>query len=115
VYPDGRSILIMDSIRRARYREGFEREVFMKPHEVYKVAFDVGWLSQNFNKGHRIRITIASTGAPFYDPNPNTGEPLTIEFPANTFVAKNMLHMGKQYASKIIAPMILCEPAKAGL
>lgn len=115
VYPDGRSILIMDSIRRARYREGFEREVFMKPHEVYKVAFDVGWLSQNFNKGHRIRITIASTGAPFYDPNPNTGEPLTIEFPANTFVAKNTLHMGKQYASKIIAPMILCEPSDAGL
>ena len=105
VYPDGRSILIMDYVRRARYREGFEREVFMKPGEVHKVAFDVGWLSQIFNKGHRIRVTVASTGAPFYEPNPNTGEPLTIDFPANAVVAKNTLHVSKQHASKIIAPV----------
>ena len=41
--------------------------------------FDVGWTSQVFNRGHRIRVTVASTGAPFYEPNPNTGEPLTLE------------------------------------
>ena len=29
VYPDGRSILLMDYVRRARYREGYEKEVFM--------------------------------------------------------------------------------------
>ena len=106
VYPDGRSILIMDYIRRARYREGYDREVFLKPGEVTKVNFDVGWLSQVFNKGHRIRITVASTGAPFYEPNPNTGEPLTLEFPANAVVAKNNLHVNRQHASRIIAPVI---------
>lgn len=106
VYPDGRSILIMDYVRRARYREGFEREVFMKPDEVYKVAFDVGWLSQIFNKGHRIRITVASTGAPFYEPNPNTGEPLTIDFPESTVVARNALHLNKTNASRILAPVV---------
>jgi putative CocE/NonD family hydrolase len=106
VYPDGRSILIMDYIRRARYRHGFEREVLMKPGEIEKVAFDVGWLSQVFNKGHRIRITVASTGAPFYEPNPNTGEPLTIEFPANAIVAKNSLQVNKGHASRILAPVI---------
>ncbi len=106
VYPDGRSILIMDYVRRARYRDGYDREVFLKPGEVAKVNFDVGWLSQIFNKGHRIRITVASTGATFYEPNPNTGEPLTLEFPANTFVAKNNLHVNQQHASRIIAPVI---------
>ncbi|MEI8379496.1 MAG: CocE/NonD family hydrolase [Planctomycetota bacterium] len=109
VYPDGRSILIMDYVRRARYRDGYEREVFMQPGEVYKVAFDVGWLSQIFNKGHRIRVTVASTGAPFYEPNPNTGEPLTIDFPANAVVAKNTLHVNRKNASRILAPVI---PAK---
>ena len=79
VYPDGRSILIADSIRRARYREGFDREVFLEPEKITKVTFDVGWLSQIFASGHRIRVTVASTGAPFYEPNPNTGAPLTIE------------------------------------
>src|SRR6185437_5541076 len=39
VYPDGRSILLMDYIRRARYREGYEKEVFLEAGKVNKVAF----------------------------------------------------------------------------
>lgn len=105
VYPDGRSILLIDYIRRARYREGYEKEVMMKPNTVYKVAFDVGWLSQVFNKGHKIRVTVASTGAPFYEPNPNTGEPLTMEWPAEAVVAKNALHHERPNASRVIAPV----------
>lgn len=105
VYPDGRSILIIDYIRRARYREGYEKEVFMELGKIYKVAFDVGWLSQIFNKGHRIRVTVASTGAPFYEPNPNTGEPLTIEFPGNAVAATNTVYHNAQQASRIVAPV----------
>ncbi|QDU82136.1 Cocaine esterase [Polystyrenella longa] len=105
VYPDGRSILLVDMVRRARFRDGFEEEKMMKPGEVYPVKFNVGWLSQIFNKGHRIRITVASTGAPFYEPNPNTGEPLTIETPEKQFVATNQIHHNKIHASKVIAPV----------
>ena len=89
VYPDGRSILIMDNVRRARFRDSWDREVLMKPGEVYKIAFDVGYLSQVFNKGHRIRVSVSSTGAPFYDPNPQTGEALTVE-PAKNLSAATM-------------------------
>ena len=106
VYPDGRSILIIDYIRRARFREGYDREILLKPGEVCKVAFDVGWLSQIFNKGHRIRMTVASTGAPFFEPNPNTGEPLTIDFPANAVVARNSLQVNRNFASRITAPVV---------
>lgn len=106
VYPDGRSILIMDYIRRARYREGYDKEVFLVPGEIAKVAFDVGSLSQIFNRGHRIRVTIASTGAPFYEPNPNTGDPLTIEPPTQTVVAKNAIHHSRKHASRVIAPQV---------
>lgn len=105
VYPDGRSILIADYIRRARYRDGFEKEVFMDPDKIYKVAFDIGWMSQIFNSGHRIRVTVASTGAPFFEPNPNTGEPLTIEFPEKTVVATNRVYHNSQYSSRVIAPV----------
>jgi uncharacterized protein len=105
VYPDGRSILLMDYVRRARYREGYEKEVFLEPGKVARVAFDVGWTSQIFNRGHRIRITVASTGAPFFEPNPNTGEPLTIEPPKKTVVARNAVHHDRRYASRIIAPL----------
>jgi hypothetical protein len=106
VYPDGRSILIIDYVRRARYREGYEREVFLEPGKVAKVAFDVGWLSQIFNKGHRIRVTVASTGAPFYEPNPNTGEPLTIDPPERQVVAHNSVQTNRQNASRVLAPVV---------
>ncbi len=77
----------------------------MKPLEVYKIAFPVGWISQIFNKGHRIRVTIASTGAPLYEPNPQTGKPLTIEQPDDAQIAVNTLHHNQKYATKIIAPV----------
>lgn len=105
VYPDGKSILIVDYPWRLRYREGFDREVFMEPGKVYKVAFDVGRMSQIFNKGHQIRVTIASTGAPLYEPNPQTGTPLTIAFPKNVVAATNTIHHNRVNASRIIAPL----------
>lgn len=105
VYPDGRSILIIDYPIRARYRDGFEKEVLMEPGKVYKVEYDIGWLSQIFNAGHRIRVTIASTGAPLYEPNPQTGKPLTIEFPKDAVAATNTIHHNKVRASRILAPV----------
>ncbi len=105
VYPDGRSILIVDMVRRARFRDGFEKETLMEPGKVYKVPFEVGWLSQIFNKGHRIRVTVASTGAPFYEPNPNTGEPFTIDPPRKRMVARNTIFHNRRYASRVLAPI----------
>lgn len=104
VYPDGRSMLLMDYPRRARYREGFDHEKLLKPGEAAKLAFDVGWTSIIFNRGHRIRVTIASTGYPLYEPNPQTGGPQTIEFPKNAQVATNTIHHSLVLASRIIAP-----------
>jgi hypothetical protein len=69
------------------------------------VAFDVGWISQVFNAGHKIRVTVASTCAPFIEPNPNTGEPLTIKFPKNAVVAKNTIYHNGKHASRVIAPI----------
>ena len=105
VYPDGRSILLIDSVLRARFRDGFEREKLMSPGQVYKFAFDVGWLSQIFNRGHRIRVVVSGTGADFYEPNPNTGEAITIDPPAKTLVARDTLYLSGPHASRIIAPV----------
>ncbi|HYH64501.1 MAG TPA: CocE/NonD family hydrolase, partial [Urbifossiella sp.] len=105
VYPDGRSMLVMDYVRRLRYRDGYEKEVLMEPGRVYPVNFDVGWTSIAFNKGHRIRVTVASTGAPFYEPNPNTGEPLTLDPPERVVTAVNHLHHDRTRPSRVVAPV----------
>ena len=110
VYPDGRSILIVDYPHRLRYRDGFDHEVLMKPGEIVKVAFDVGWISQIFNKGHRIRVTVSSTGAPLYEPNPQTGKPATIEFPDDAVTATNTIFHDQNHGSRILAPVTMLGP-----
>jgi predicted acyl esterase len=80
--------------------------VLMQPGKIYRVAFDVGSLSQIFNTGHLIRVTVASTGAPFYEPQPQTGEPLAIESPANAVTATNTVFHQCSHASRVIAPVV---------
>ena len=105
VYPDGRSILLADYPWRMRYREGFRNQVLMNRDRVYPVRFRVGWMSQIFNTGHRIRVTVASTGSPLYEPNPQTGKPATIEFPSDARKAINTIHHSSRYSSRILAPV----------
>jgi uncharacterized protein len=113
VYPDGRSILIVDYPWRMRYRDGLDQEKLMEQGEVHQVKFPVGWMSQNFNRGHRIRVTIASTGAPLYEPNPQNGKPLTIEFPDDAQTAINTVFHNSKQASRIIAPVSSADQAKS--
>ncbi|MGE3776158.1 MAG: CocE/NonD family hydrolase [Pirellulaceae bacterium] len=105
VYPDGRSMLLVDYPLRARYREGFDHEALLEPGKVTPLSWDIGWVSIIFQRGHRIRVTVASTGAPLYEPNPQTGEPLTIESPPQPVVATNTIHHDRQFASRILAPV----------
>lgn len=105
VYPDGRSILLVDYPQRLRFREGFDREVLMQPGEVYRVKFPVGWLSQIFAKGHRIRVTVAGTGAPFYEPNPQTGGPMAVDGAGEAVVATNTIHHAAGRASRLLVPL----------
>ncbi len=106
VYPDGRSILLVDYPLRARYHEGFDHQKLLVPGEVTKLAWDIGWTSIIFNKGHRVRITIASTGAPYYEPNPQTGAPIShfITEPGETAI--NTIWHDTAHASRVILPVI---------
>ncbi|HEV7406356.1 MAG TPA: CocE/NonD family hydrolase [Chthoniobacteraceae bacterium] len=109
VYPDGRSMLLMDYPLRARYREGFEKQVLLTPGEPAKLAWHIGWTSIIFNKGHRIRVTIASTGAPLYEPNNQTGGPQTIDWMKDAVSATNTIWHDQAHPSRIVVP--LAKPA----
>lgn len=105
VYPDGRSILIIDYPQRVRYREGFDKEVMMKPGEIYPVNFPVGWISQVFAKGHRIRVTVASTGAPYYEPNPQNGKDFPAPMADDAVVATNTIYHSAGHPSRLMVPV----------
>lgn len=104
VYPDGKAYNLDETIQRVRYREGYEKEVFMEKDKVYEVKLSALSTSNFFPKGHKIRIEISSSNFPRFDRNLNTG--------GNNFdekvgvIAKNKVHHSTKYPSRIILPMI---------
>ena len=75
-YPDGLAINITDSIMRARFRNGWDREEFLEPGQAYLFEFELFPTSNVFAAGHRVRLDISSSNFPRFDVNPNTGGPL---------------------------------------
>jgi putative CocE/NonD family hydrolase len=104
VYPDGKAYNLDETIQRVRYREGYDKEVFMEKDKVYEVKLSALSTSNFFPKGHQIRIEISSSNFPRFDRNLNTG--------GNNFdekvgvIAKNKVHHNTKYPSRIILPMI---------
>ncbi|MFC4635795.1 CocE/NonD family hydrolase [Dokdonia ponticola] len=104
VYPDGTAYNLDETIQRVRYREGYDKEVFMEKGEVYKVALTPMSTSNYFKKGHRIRIEISSSNFPRFARNLNTGGNNYDE--KEGVVAQNNVHHSSMYPSYIRLPMI---------
>jgi hypothetical protein len=104
IYPDGAERLVLDSALRARFREGFDREVFMKKGQAYKFTIDLWCTSLIFNKGHRIGIHVTSSNDPRFDPNPNTGKPLRSD--SETRIANNTVHHDRAHPSRALLPVV---------
>jgi putative CocE/NonD family hydrolase len=104
VYPDGRAFNLQDGILRVRYREGFDRSVWMKPGESYRLQIDLHSTSNYFPAGHRIRLEISSSNFPRLDRNLNTGGRNYDE--ARWVVAENDVHHAGGRESYILLPVI---------
>lgn len=104
VYPDGRAFNLDETIQRARYREGYDKEVFMEEGEVYKLDLSPLATSNYFEKGHRIRIEISSSNFPRFARNLNTGGDNYNE--SEGVIAENKIHHSKEYPSQIRLPLM---------
>jgi len=104
VYPDGRAYNLDETIQRARYREGYEKEVFMKEGEVYKLEMTPMSTSNYFKKGHKIRIEISSSNFPRFTRNLNTGGNNFDE--SQGIVARNIIYHNQSYPSQIKLPIV---------
>ena len=107
VFPDGTSVNLhgLDAgYLRMRYRNGLDHQELMKPGEVYKIRVGDIYTSNLFKRGHRIRLTISSSIAPHYDPNPNTGTEIASESVLKPAI--NKIWTGTRYPSALILPVI---------
>ena len=104
VYPDGRAYNLDETIQRARYRDGYDKEVFMDKGKVYKVSLSPMSTSNYFKKGHRIRIEVSSSNFPRFARNLNTGGNNYDE--KTGVIATNNIHYSENYPSQIRIPVI---------
>lgn len=104
VYPDGRAYNLDETVQRVRYREGYDKEVFMEQGTVYKVPVSPMSTSNYFAPGHSIRIEVSSSNFPRFVRNLNTG--------GNNFdetvgvIANNKVHHSPAYPSQIRLPIV---------
>ena len=105
VHPDGRAFNIDETIQRVRYREGYDKEVFMEKGKVYKVNMTPMSTSNYFKKGHQIRIEISSSNFPRFARNLNTGGNNYDE--TKSVIANNKIYHSKKHPSSITLPIVI--------
>ena len=103
VHPDGKAYNLDETIQRVRYRQGYDKEVFMEKGKVYKLDLTPLSTSNYFKKGHRIRIEISSSNFPRFARNLNTGGNNYDE--ADGIIAHNSVHHSAKYPSQIKVPV----------
>jgi hypothetical protein len=104
VEPDGTAYIIDDTILRARFREGYDREVFMARGKTYKLDFTPMTTANTFMPGHRIRVEVTSSSFPKYARNLNTGG--RNEFEKDPVIANNTVKHSKAEPSYIVLPVV---------
>ena len=107
VYPDGRSMLMADGMRRLRYRGSFSAPEPMKPGELYEVQVDCWSTSLVVNQGHRLRVSVTSSNSPRYDVNPGTGQPWVDGGPI--MKQTNRIFCDAAHPSRIVLPVVKAE------
>ena len=100
VYPDGRSIILTDGIRRLRFRLSYRTGELLTPGQVYPVRVELQNLGMTFLKGHRIRVVISSSDYPRFDINLNNGDSLYTA--GDTLVADNLFYHDSRLPSRVI-------------
>ncbi|MFO7587798.1 MAG: CocE/NonD family hydrolase, partial [Gemmatimonadota bacterium] len=104
LHPDGRAFNLDETIQRVRYREGYDRQVFMEPGVVYEVEVSPMSTSNWFAPGHRLRIEVSSSNFPRFTRNLNTGGRNYDE--TEGVPARNRVHHSVAYPSQIRVPVL---------
>jgi putative CocE/NonD family hydrolase len=93
-----------EGIVRARYRDSLSKPTLLKPGQPYKFEIDLVGTSVAFQKGHRIRVQLASSHFPQFDRNPNTGEKFGTS--DRIRVAEQTIYHDAERPSHILLPVI---------
>lgn len=111
VYPDGRSVIMTQGIRRMRFRNGFETEELLLPGQIYPVTVELQDLALTFKAGHRLRLVVCSADYPHFDKNRNDGGPMYTPGPSHT--ASNVVYADAEHPSGLVLQVLPSGPLGA--
>ena len=94
VFPDGRSMLLVEGITRVTAPPA--RDGFPGPTPS-RVDIDLSVTSNVFRAGHRLRVNVAASNFPRYDLNRDVFDRGTSGF---------VLHTGREHPSRLVVPVI---------
>ncbi len=106
IFPDGRSVAfhaIVPALR-ARYRQGFDREVALTPNEPTQFSMSLGPAGHQLAVGHRLRLSISSAAFPMCDPNTNTGKPAATD--TEMRIARQTIFHDTERATHLLIPLL---------
>ncbi|MBD3267659.1 CocE/NonD family hydrolase [bacterium] len=98
VYPDGRSMLVLDGIQRASFRHSGTSPNPIEPGQIHEYTIDLWSTGIVFDKGHQIRIIIANSNYPRFDLNPAYADLASGESIVTT------IHSGPDSPSRLVLP-----------
>ena len=106
VFPDGqsKSFHYASPAFRARYREGFDREVFLTPNKPELFQMRMGSAGHQIAAGNCLRLSIFSSAFPEYDPNSNTGNEAATD--TEFQIAQQTIYHEELRPSHIVLPTI---------
>ena len=106
VLPDGQSVSFhyAPPAFRARYRQGFDREVFLRPNKPEEFRIPMGPAGHQISMGNRLRLSIFSSAFPEYDPNTNTGKEAATD--VDMRIARQTIFHDALRPSHIVIPVI---------
>ncbi|MDG1333988.1 MAG: CocE/NonD family hydrolase [Crocinitomicaceae bacterium] len=110
VYPTGESMLLLESIQRMRFRDGYRvtDTASMVPGTIYNIELELDDIANTFKAGHQVRLIITSSNYPRFNRNMNTGGEMhpngNYDTLVNPLVATNTVFLNATHPSKIILP-----------
>lgn len=107
VYPDGYEAIVLDAPIRARYRNGRRAEdvAMMEPGKPVELTIDLWNTAITFEPGHKIALHLASSNAPRFEVNDNSGTPPGE--PLKPRVATNTIYLDKDHPSALVLPVLM--------
>jgi putative CocE/NonD family hydrolase len=106
VGPDGFSRILAEGILRARFRDGYEREVTTVPGRPYEYRIDLVATSNVFGAGHRVRLAVTSSSFPRFDRNGNSGKPLGTDRDEDLRPARQTIFHDADRPSRLLLPVV---------